>query len=67
MGWTGRLWSVDAAHDLINAGSDAGIALWDAERPLAALAAAQAALPDDPRNTAACAIQLSIVALRGRV
>ncbi|MGI5229707.1 ATP-binding protein [Actinoallomurus sp. CA-142502] len=43
---------------------DAGLWLWDEERCLTALAAAEAALPDDPRNTATCAIQRDIVALR---
>jgi class 3 adenylate cyclase/predicted ATPase len=44
--------------------SDSGIALWDAELPLAALTVAEAALPLDRRNTATCAIQRRIVALR---
>ena len=44
--------------------SDSGIALWDAELPLAALAVAEAALPLDRRNTATCAIQRRIVSLR---
>jgi class 3 adenylate cyclase/tetratricopeptide (TPR) repeat protein len=43
---------------------DAGIWLWDEERCLGALAAAEAALPGDRRNTAACAVQRGIVALR---
>ena len=44
--------------------SDSGVALWDAELPLAALTVAEAALPLDRRNTATCAIQRRIVALR---
>ena len=44
--------------------SDSGVALWDAELPLAALTVAEAALPRDRRNTATCAIQRRIVALR---
>ena len=43
---------------------DCGIALWDSGRALAALAAAEAALPGDRRNAAACAIQRHIVTLR---
>jgi len=44
--------------------SDSGLALWDAELPLAALTVAETALPLDRRNTATCAIQRRIVALR---
>jgi class 3 adenylate cyclase/tetratricopeptide (TPR) repeat protein len=44
--------------------SDSGIALWDQERPLAALAVAEAALAGDRRNAATCAIQRRIIALR---
>jgi class 3 adenylate cyclase/tetratricopeptide (TPR) repeat protein len=43
---------------------DSGIALWDSGRALAALAAAEAALPGDRRNAATCAIQRHIVTLR---
>ncbi len=43
---------------------DAGLWLWDEERCLAALSAAEAALPGDRRNTATCAVQRGIVALR---
>jgi class 3 adenylate cyclase len=43
---------------------DSAIALWDLERPLAALAAAEAALPGDRANAATCDIQRRIVALR---
>jgi class 3 adenylate cyclase len=43
---------------------DTGIALWDSERALAALAAAEAALPGDRRTAVTCAIQRQIVALR---
>ncbi|WP_406208198.1 AAA family ATPase [Kitasatospora sp. NBC_01560] len=43
---------------------DAGIWLQDEERCHAALAAAEAALPADRRNTAVCAVQRGIVALR---
>lgn len=43
---------------------DAGLWLWDEDRCLTALAAAEAALPDDRRNTAACAVQRGFVALR---
>jgi class 3 adenylate cyclase/predicted ATPase len=44
--------------------SDSGLALWDSMRPLAALAAAEAALPGDRRNAATCAIQRAIIVLR---
>lgn len=44
--------------------SDSGVALWDAELPLAALTVAETALSLDRRNTATCAIQRRIVALR---
>ena len=43
---------------------DSGLALWDPERALAALAVAEAALAGDRRNAAACAIQRRIVELR---
>ncbi|MCW2932918.1 MAG: adenylate/guanylate cyclase [Actinomycetia bacterium] len=43
---------------------DSGIALWDHERPLAALAAAEVALTSDHRNAATCAIQRRVVELR---
>jgi class 3 adenylate cyclase/tetratricopeptide (TPR) repeat protein len=43
---------------------DAGIALWDEDRSLAALSAAEAALPDSRRNRSACRIQRGIVLLR---
>ncbi|GAA4605252.1 AAA family ATPase [Actinoallomurus liliacearum] len=43
---------------------DAGLWLWDEARCLSALAAAEAALPDDRRNSATCAIQRGIVMLR---
>jgi class 3 adenylate cyclase len=43
---------------------DAAIALWDENRSLAALAAAQAALPGDQRNAILCATQGQITALR---
>jgi len=43
---------------------DSGIALWDSGRALAALAVAEAAVPDDRRAAATCAIQRHIVALR---
>jgi class 3 adenylate cyclase/tetratricopeptide (TPR) repeat protein len=43
---------------------DAAIALWDEDRSLAALAAAEAARPGDRRNAVMCAIQRQITALR---
>ncbi|MEU6232624.1 adenylate/guanylate cyclase domain-containing protein [Kitasatospora sp. NPDC047058] len=43
---------------------DAGIWLQDERRCRDALAAAEAALPGDPRNTAVCAVQRGIVRLR---
>ena len=43
---------------------DAAIALWDEGRSLAALSAAQDALPGDHRNAVTCAIQRQITALR---
>jgi class 3 adenylate cyclase/tetratricopeptide (TPR) repeat protein len=44
--------------------SDAGISLRDERRSLAALAAAETALPDSRRNDVACRIQRAIVRLR---
>jgi tetratricopeptide (TPR) repeat protein len=43
---------------------DAALWLWDVDRCLAALAAAEAALPGDRHNQAVCAIQREIVSLR---
>lgn len=43
---------------------DAGISLRDQRRSLAALSAAEAALPDSRRNSVACRIQRAIVMLR---
>lgn len=43
---------------------DAGLWLWDVDRCLAALAAAEAALPGDRHNRAVCAIQRDIISLR---
>jgi class 3 adenylate cyclase/tetratricopeptide (TPR) repeat protein len=55
----------DARHTVIALHiCDSGIVLRDDKRPLAALAAAEAALAGDHRNAATCAIQRGIVALR---
>jgi class 3 adenylate cyclase/tetratricopeptide (TPR) repeat protein len=43
---------------------DAGLWLWDADKCLTALAAADAALPGDRSNMVTCAIQRGIVSLR---
>jgi class 3 adenylate cyclase len=43
---------------------DSGISMWDAPRCEAALAAAEAALPDNPDGRATCVIQRCIVKLR---
>lgn len=46
--------------------SDAWLSLWDEDRALAALTAAQAALPGDRRASLTCEIQRLIIALRLR-
>jgi tetratricopeptide (TPR) repeat protein len=66
---------LERARDLLPAGDprhtalalhicDAGLWLWDVDSCLAALAAADAALPGDRRNAVTCAIQRLIVSLR---
>jgi class 3 adenylate cyclase/tetratricopeptide (TPR) repeat protein len=44
--------------------SDTWLGLWNASRAMAALSAAQSALPDDGRNNIACQIQRLVVGLR---